>query len=261
MAGSWGAGVEKAMKPTPCPSSMGSIEEPAQVSMSPADSLRVWARPLLLVAVVALGSWLVLRFAGFSPAELAHGLDFVGPWGPVLLVGLYVAAGLFFFPITVLGIAAGLLFGPVWGTVYVLIAVNVAAFVGFIVARFGRGPLIDVLEKKAQGTMGFLQSHGVLTILGARMLPFLPFSVLNYASAFSSIRMKDYLLGTLIGVVPLTVVYVMIGATMGSITQDEAFSARVVALFAAAAFLGIAVTWMGFRLVGQARSRHGRGPV
>lgn len=232
--------------------------DPAALPDRPPEAhATAWARPAILVLTIVVGSLLVAHYGHFSPEAVAGDLQGIGTWGPLLLLAAYVLAGLFFFPITVLGIAAGFVFGPLWGVVYVFVAVNVGAVITFLVGRLSRGPLTPWLERRAAPAMTLLRSYGAVTVMGGRMLPFLPFAVLNYAMAFSTVRMRDYLIGTLGGVVPLTVVYVMIGATVGSVSPGNAFTLRTIGLFTVTVLLGASVTWTGLFFISRGARRQG----
>ena len=54
--------------------------------------------------------------------------------------------------------------------------------------------------------------HGVAAIVIVRLIPVIPFTVINYAAGLTAVRFRPYLVGTAIGIVPGTVAYVALGA-------------------------------------------------
>jgi uncharacterized membrane protein YdjX (TVP38/TMEM64 family) len=56
-----------------------------------------------------------------------------------------------------------------------------------------------------------VQHRGLLAMISLRLIPAMPFSVMNYASALSGARILPYLLGTVVGVLPGTISIVVLG--------------------------------------------------
>src|SRR5262249_215464 len=106
-------------------------------------------------------------------------------------------------------LAAGILFGPVWGTVYALIGGTIGATVAFLAARtVGRewteqklsGPLRKIKDGVDRGGWEF--------VAFARLAPVIPFNLLNYALGLTRIRLLPYVLASLFFMAPPTAVYV-----------------------------------------------------
>ncbi|KUI46131.1 hypothetical protein AU198_00835 [Mycobacterium sp. GA-1199] len=136
----------------------------------------------------------------------------VGPWFPLAFLAAHIVVTVFPFPRTAFTLGAGLLFGPVLGiplavtaaTISAVIAVLLVRAVGLRLDRAVRHPRIESLNAR-------LRERGWPTVLSMRLIPAVPFAVLNYAAGVSSVRVLPYALATLAGLVPGTAAVVILG--------------------------------------------------
>src|SRR5207245_10475027 len=92
----------------------------------------------VLYAIAGIALVLALKYLHVQDL-LKAALDWIGklgPWGPVLFVGLYVVATVLFIPGSVLTLGAGAVFGVALGSVYVSIAATLGATAAFLVGRY-----------------------------------------------------------------------------------------------------------------------------
>jgi uncharacterized membrane protein YdjX (TVP38/TMEM64 family) len=116
------------------------------------------------------------------------------------------------FPRTAFTLAAGLLFGPVLGvalavtasTASAVIALLLVRAVGWQLSRLVRHQTVENLDAR-------LRDRGWIAVISLRLIPAVPFSVLNYAAGASAIRVLPYTLATLAGVLPGTAAVVILG--------------------------------------------------
>lgn len=135
-----------------------------------------------------------------------------GPWFPLAFLAAHIVVTVFPFPRTAFTLGAGLLFGPVLGiplavtaaTISAVIAVLLVRAVGLRLDRAVRHPRIESLNAR-------LRERGWPTVLSMRLIPVVPFAVLNYAAGVSSVRVLPYALATLAGLVPGTAAVVILG--------------------------------------------------
>ena len=132
---------------------------------------------------------------------------------------VYVAVTAFSLPGgLVLSLAMGFLFGRWVGTLLVVTAATIGATLVFIAARY----LFADAARRRMGALGERISAGFTEnafnyLLFLRLVPLFPFFLVNLAPAFTNISLRTYVLGTLIGIVPGTFVYVNLGQTLGRI--------------------------------------------
>jgi uncharacterized membrane protein YdjX (TVP38/TMEM64 family) len=170
------------------------------------------------VALVVLGAAALLVMRGFGPAGLSvagvqDAVRGAGAWAPAVFVALQVLVTVPPVPRTLFTLAAGLLFGSATGVVLAVTATALAAAVAFWLVRATGGALVERYAHRAPvvWTRRRLDRSGLLAVTSLRLIPALPFSVLNYAAGLSGVRFGPYLLGTVLGTLPGTVALVILG--------------------------------------------------
>ncbi len=136
----------------------------------------------------------------------------VGPWFPLAFLGAHIVVTVFPFPRTAFTLAAGLLFGPALGIPLAVAAATISAVIALLLVRAAgwqlnrlvRHPRVDSLDAR-------LRERGWLAILSMRLIPAMPFSVVNYAAGVSAVRVLPYTLATLVGLLPGTAAVVILG--------------------------------------------------
>jgi uncharacterized membrane protein YdjX (TVP38/TMEM64 family) len=174
--------------------------------------IRWWHPPLVLIALWALyliGDRLGLRG---ELIELRHWIESLGVLGPVAFIILYVAATLLGFPGSMLTAAAGALFGAVVGVGTALVASSIALTLAFLIARhLARRRLLATM----QGNRRFIQldrltaRHGAMVVLVIRLINLFPFAMVNYGLGLTRVPTGTYILWSIIGKIPGTVVLVV----------------------------------------------------
>jgi uncharacterized membrane protein YdjX (TVP38/TMEM64 family) len=136
----------------------------------------------------------------------------VGPWFPLAFLAAHIFVTVFPFPRSAFTLAAGLLFGPVLGVPLAVVASTISAVIalllvraaGWQLSRLVRHPRIDSLDAR-------LRERGWPTIVSMRLIPAVPFSVMNYAAGASAVRVLPYTLASLVGLIPGTAAVVILG--------------------------------------------------
>ncbi|HEY7254040.1 MAG TPA: TVP38/TMEM64 family protein [Methylomirabilota bacterium] len=163
---------------------------------------------LALVAARALGLADVVRLDNL--ARLREWIAGFGPWAPAVFIGGYVAAVVAFVPALPLTILAGLVFGPLWGTVYTSIASTAGACLSFLLARYAaRGVVARWMEPyPALGRIDrAVARHGARIVMITRLVPIFPFNLQNYAYGLTSIGFGAYALTSWVCMLPATVAF------------------------------------------------------
>jgi phospholipase D1/2 len=125
------------------------------------------------------------------------------PAAPYIIVGAYLLAAFLFFPITVLTAVTIFTFGPVTGNFYSLVGWLLSAGAGYGMGRLmGRDWLRNLVGYRLDYWDRGAQRNGLLTVLALRVVPVAPFTVVNLFFGASRIRLRDFLLGSVIGRLP-----------------------------------------------------------
>ena len=133
-----------------------------------------------------------------------------GPWAPAVFIGGYVAAVVAFVPALPLTILAGLVFGPVWGTVYTSIASTAGACLSFLLARYAARTVVArwMEPYPALGRIDrAVARHGARIVMITRLVPIFPFNLQNYAYGLTSIGFGAYALTSWLCMLPATVAF------------------------------------------------------
>lgn len=187
--------------------------------MQAADRSRggVWLKAALLVALLVAGVlvWLVVGIP--DPASLHAAIRRWGAWAPVVFVVGYALITLTPVPKGVLSVAAGLAFGWLTGAALVYVAALLGAGLAFGIGRLlGRDAVERLTGTRAARVDQLLARRGVVAVLAVRLVPLLPFTAINYGAGLSSVRRRDYALGTAVGIIPGTLSYVALGSGAAS---------------------------------------------
>jgi phospholipase D1/2 len=127
------------------------------------------------------------------------------PATPLWVLGAYLAASLTATPITLMILVTGLVFGPVQGFCYALAGALLGAAASFGLGHsLGRDLVRRVAGERLNALSRWLRHRGLLAIIAVRLVPVAPFTVVNLVAGASHIRFRDFLLGTLIGMLPGT---------------------------------------------------------
>ncbi len=168
-----------------------------------------------VILVVLLTAVVVVALLGGVPqrADVERWLAGVGPAAPALFVLLYAVITLFPVPKNLLSILGGLLFGMWWGLILVWGAAVLGAVAAFLIGRgLGRAAVEELTGARVARVDDVLSRHGLLSIIAVRLVPVLPFTVINYSAGLTAVPFSAYLLGTGVGMIPGTIAYVAIGA-------------------------------------------------
>lgn len=139
----------------------------------------------------------------------------VGPWFPLVFLLTHIVVTVLPFPRTAFTLSAGLLFGPVLGVTIAVAASTVSALIAlWLVRALGWQVAGLVTDPRLGAVDAQLRARGWPAVLSLRLIPAVPFSVLNYAAAASSVRILPYFLATLAGLLPGTAAVVTLGDAM-----------------------------------------------
>ena len=200
---------------------------------------------LLIGGMLVAGVWWMVKcqcvnLKSLTPAALR---DFIQSFGKLAVLAYIIAYALntisIMPPIAAISLTAGLAFGAVWGALYLMIGAMLGTTATFMISRyFGRAFIEQLLKAKfmawaigksnpAYRQAGIaiwlkdldekLAKSGFMTILFFRVIPLVPYEVLNYSGGLSGIKFKDYFLATFLGIIPGVVISAFFGGSLGEI--------------------------------------------
>jgi LPXTG-motif cell wall-anchored protein len=169
---------------------------------------------LVTVFCIVVTGLVVYLLGGIDTAILQIWLKQAGIWAPIIYIILYTAATVLILPSTPLNLTGGAIFGPWWGTLWTSIAALIAAVVAFTFTRtVGRKTISQKLAGRWQAMEAELHQGGLFYMFAIRLLPIIPYGLVNFAAGLTSIRFRDYLVGTILGTVPGVLPFVMLGSS------------------------------------------------
>ncbi len=166
--------------------------------------LRLGLILLVLLALSAawrwtpLGEWLDLE-------RLTGWIDHLcgSPLAPIIILGGYVVGSLILVPVTLMILATAFAFGPLTGSAYSMIGCLMAAVITYALGRIlGRDTVRRLAGSRLNRVSRRLADRGLVTMITIRLLPIAPYTVVNIVAGASHIRLRDFMLGTTLGMAP-----------------------------------------------------------
>lgn len=219
---------------------------------------------LLLVILLAMGGlwqWLamqdvltVARLQAIAAGSVAWTQT---PWAILVVVAVYAGASLVMFPLSLLVAVTGLLFGPWWGFGCALAGTLAASILTYGVGRrLGREALMRYGGRHLKGLSRYLAGRGIRTMTVVNLLPLAPFTLTNMLAGAFHLRFRDYLIGSIIGIVPGLAGVTLLGSQLGRLVTADNQGELAMALGGIA--LGVLVL---IGLKRYASRRQQRGPA
>jgi uncharacterized membrane protein YdjX (TVP38/TMEM64 family) len=185
---------------------------------------------------------------------------------PLLMAGgfilLYIVQTALSLPgATILSLAAGAVFGVLKGTLYVNLGATAGATLAFLVARY---LFHDAVQQRFGARLERLnrelERSGLNYLLFLRLVPVFPFFLINLGAALTKVPLRTFFLGTMIGIIPGSLVYCIAGASLATIESLSGIaSPRVLGSFA---LLGLfALSPVIYQQVKERRGRTSRPTV
>ena len=203
---------------------------------------------LVLIALLAAAAYAVraspLRDA-FTPQGASRWLTTLRElrWAPVAFVAVYTIAAALDFSGLVLTLAGGALFGFWRGALLNLIGANLGASAAFGIARLlGRDGLQALLGSRLAGLDRLAQQAGFAWLLRVRLIPVIPFNIVNFAAGLTAMPWRTYAAATALGIVPGTLVYTFFADAMLSGSREASRGALVRVLIAGALLVLLSFT-------------------
>ncbi len=140
-----------------------------------------------------------------------------GVFAPLVYIGFYVLATIFFLPGLPVTMLSGLVFGPLWGVVYASIGSVIGISCAFLIARYvTRGMIERWVDRNAQFRRidDGVRHQGWRMLMITRLVPIFPFNLQNYAYGLTKIGFLTFVLVSWVCMLPGTAAYVQLGAAV-----------------------------------------------
>jgi uncharacterized membrane protein YdjX (TVP38/TMEM64 family) len=173
---------------------------------------RVLLLALLAAAIVAAAVGMPLRQWLVDSADWGEHHRYAA--GGLFIVA-YTVATVLAVPGTILTLAAGFVFGLALGAPLVSAGSLLGAIAAFLIGRFYMAAWAAnrvARSPRLQALAAVTRYDGFTIVLLARLSPLLPYNILNYVFGLTAVRFRDYVLGSWLGMLPATVLYVYIGS-------------------------------------------------
>lgn len=137
----------------------------------------------------------------------------IGYWGPLLIVAMMTAAVVFSpLPSAPIAVAAGAAYGHIWGTVSVVIGASLGAIIAFLLARWlGQDFVRRWAVSPDRLPFQLSQRALVLTVIAARLIPFVSFDAVSYAAGLTKLSLFNFSVATVFGLIPMSFFLAHIG--------------------------------------------------
>jgi uncharacterized membrane protein YdjX (TVP38/TMEM64 family) len=176
---------------------------------------------LLLLLLATCGVWgfalggLSMPVPGFelSARAVEELIESWGMWGVAGSIMLMVVHSFVPFPAELVAIANGMLYGPVWGTVITWSGAMLGACLAFGLTRWLGRPFVRhaVAPRHQEAIDRWAVRQGGGALLLSRFVPVISFNLINYAAGLTAISWWTFIWATGLGILPLTVLMVLMG--------------------------------------------------
>ncbi|MHB0969788.1 MAG: TVP38/TMEM64 family protein [Thermoanaerobaculia bacterium] len=140
-------------------------------------------------------------------------------------IALYAIFSTTFLPATILTLTAGVVWGWLAGGFWVLAASTIGSAIPYGIAYSGSAWVEGVMSRKAPRMRDALKKEGFMTLLLLRLVPIIPYNILNYAAGLACIRPRDYFAATFIGTIPGIFIFTYLASSIASglVSPRQAF--------------------------------------
>jgi uncharacterized membrane protein YdjX (TVP38/TMEM64 family)/rhodanese-related sulfurtransferase len=187
-------------------------------------------------------AWIVTHRGAIDTTAIEAWVQGLGVWAPIVFVLLYATATALLVPGSVFTLAGGALFGPELGTVVNLTGATLGATAAFFATRLLLADRVRAMAGARVGQMmAGVEAEGWRFVAFTRLVPLIPFNVLNFVLGLTRIPASHYILTSLVCMAPATIGYTWLGWSGRQALAGDASAIRygliALAIIAAAAFL------------------------
>jgi len=186
-------------------------------------------RLALLAGLIAAAFVVVASSGSLSAQRVRDWIDGYGIAGPLVFVAVSAALTPCLFPGPLLAGASGLLFGTWLGTPVSIVSATLGACLAFGIARWlAHDAVVQLQGPRLAALRAWVGRRGFLSVLYARIVPGVPYSLVNYAAGLSPVTLRAFAGATALGCAPRAFAYTALGGSLDDLGSPEAIAAVVV---------------------------------
>ena len=176
--------------------------------MNPELQRRILVLSILLAGIAAVIVWR----DHLSVDALIAWVGQLGWLAPLVFIACYAVSAVFFMPGLLFTLAGGVLFGPLYGTLYNLSGATIGATLAFLTARYLAYEWVaQRAGKRLRQLVTGVEKEGWRFVAFTRLVPLFPFNLLNYALGLTNIRLSHYIITSFIFMAPSGAAYTYLG--------------------------------------------------
>tara|TARA_A100000171_G_C2140629_1_gene155999 strand:+ start:27304 stop:27999 length:696 start_codon:yes stop_codon:yes gene_type:complete len=143
--------------------------------------------------------------------QWVSGFGWFGPF--VLILAMIFQMFLLVVPSLALMVVSILAYGPIWGSIIILVAVFAASSVGYLIGRYlGQTVVLKLLGAKTENKIErFIESYGFWAVIVTRLNPILSNDAISFVGGILKMNYWKFIGATLLGILPLTVFIAILG--------------------------------------------------
>lgn len=182
---------------------------------------------IAVIIAIAVASFFVVR--NISLEEIKTWVLGHGAWAAVIYIATFVVLPIFFFPVPVIVLAGGTIFGLFKGTLYTMIGVLINTPIMYFIGRFLLKDFVHnfvnnhMSEKLRNALKSTNQKVLALVLFIIRLSPIFSYNLVNYISGVTEIKFLPYILTTIAGVLPGVIIFINIGENVLNVGSKEFF--------------------------------------
>lgn len=182
---------------------------------------------IAVIIAIAVASFFVVR--NISLEEIKTWVLGHGAWAAVIYIATFVVLPIFFFPVPVIVLAGGTIFGLFQGALYTMIGVLINTPIMYFIGRFLLKDFVHnfvdnhMSEKLRNALKSTNQKVLALVLFIIRLSPIFSYNLVNYISGVTEIKFLPYILTTIAGVLPGVIVFINIGENVLNVGSKEFF--------------------------------------
>lgn len=175
----------------------------------------------LLSAIAGINVFGVHEY--FDQEQLSQIISQNESLAPIIYILVYTIAPVLFLPGLPITIVGGILFGPFWGVVYTMIGSTAGAGMAFLISRYIAS---DFIQSRLNGPKWIrlqnnVEDHGWKVVAMARLIPVLPFNLLNYAFGLTRVKFTHYIIATFIFMLPACIAFIVFSSSLIDVIQGR----------------------------------------